>query len=311
MRTPRDLSATLPSPTELTNCQTCPALWYFKDRLWIKPRKEVLAYQGGRWMDWVLDAWLTAIKAGNPMTTQEALIMWDAGVEAILPQFDPDELLPLMASCRDALVAWLTLYGNVRENILLIQPKYHTPSTGKIDYVVEEAGMAVIRERKVVSGFEAIDDMIAKYQLGWQPLCYSALFKANYQPPMEVKYVEMEFLVRSLPGKGRYKPTPAAVRREPIYVPEWKERMWHASATATNEYMKWIENSWLTTGDECATVPMEAIPRHTQNCVRKMVTKTGIREFACDFHKACLANIDPRRLDDFVCELEERNGDKT
>ena len=304
MKQPRDLATTLPSPTEMTNCHTCPALWYFRDRLWIKPRKEVLAYQGGRLMDTVLDEWNRVIQSGSLMTTQEALNMWDAGVEALLPEFDADKLLPLMASCRDALVAWLTLYGGVRENILLIQPKYKQPSSGKIDYVVEENGMAVIRERKVATQYDAIDDLIAKYQLGFQPLCYSVLFKANYTPPMEVKYVEMEFLIRSLPAKGRYKASPASVRREPIYVADWKEKLWHASAIATNEYMKWIENSWLTTGDECDTVPMEVIPRHTMNCVRKMVTKTGLREFACDFHKACLANIDPRNLDDFVCELE-------
>ena len=303
MKTPRDLATTLPSPTELTDCQTCPALWYFKHRLWVQPKKAVLGYQGGRLMDQVLDVWLKCKMQGVSRTTQDALDQWDIGVEELRQSFEDDDLLPLMVSCRDALVVWLSLYGGVTENVILVQPKYKLPSTGKIDYVVEESGLAVIRERKVVSGFEAIDDLMAKYQLGWQPLCYSALFKHN-NPGMEVKCVEMEFLVRSLPAKGRYKPTPAAVRREPIYVTDWKERMWLSSATATNEYMKWIENSWLTSDGECDTVPMEVIPRHTNNCVRKMVTKSGIREFACDFHKACLANTDPRRLDDFVCELE-------
>mgnify|MGYP001590341143 CR=1 FL=1 len=304
MKQPRDLATTLPSPTELTDCQTCPALWYFKHRLWVQPKKATLGYQGGKLMDRVFDNWLQHKKDGVTITTQDALDQWDAGVEALRQSFEDDELLPLMASCRDALVVWLTLYGNVKENIFLIQPKYRLPSTGKIDYVVEENGLAIIRERKVVSAFESIDDLVAKYQLGWQPLCYSALFKYN-NPGVEVKCVEMEFLVRSLPAKGRYKATPAAVRREPIYVTDWKERLWFASATATNEYMKWVENGWLTTEDGCDTVPMEVIPRHTGSCIRKLVTKTGLREFACDFHKACLANIDPRNLDEFVSDLKE------
>jgi len=303
MKTPRDLATTLPSPSELDNCHRCPCLWYLKDRLWIKPRKEVLAYQGGRVMDTVLDNWMRHVRDGATITTQDVLAHWDSEVETLLPLFEVEELLPLMASCRDALVAWLTLYGNVRENVLLVQPKFTSPSTGKLDYVVEEDGMAVLRERKVISPFADIDDEIAKYQLGFQPLCYSVLFKRNYVPVMEVKYVEMEFLVRSAPQHGRYKPIPAAVRRAQIYITDWKERMWESSATATNEYMRWIENSWLTSESERDTLPFEIIPRHTRNCIVKLKNKS----YPCEFHKACLANTDPRNLDDYVCELEGAN----
>jgi len=309
MRTPRDLATTLPSPSELDNCHRCPCIWYLKDRLWIKTRKEVMAYQGGRVMDTVLNTWLTHWmndpRNSLAVTTQDVLNHWDEEVEKLLPQFEADELLPLMASCRDALVAWLTLYGNVRENVLLVQPKFTSPSTGKLDYVVEEDGMAVLRERKVISPFADIDDEIAKYQLGFQPSCYSVLFKRNYVPAMEVKCVEMEFLIRSAPGRGRYKPVPAEVRRAPIYVTDWKERMWQSSATATNEYMKWLESCYLTGEVDCDTVAFEMIPRHTRNCIVKL----GNKSYPCEFHKACLANIDPRHLDDYVCELEDASGD--
>lgn len=297
MRKPRDLFTTLPSPSEMNNFHTCPCYWYLKDRLWIKPIRDRDALLAGRFVDKVMDTWHREDAAQrNP---SQVLAAFDGLVNEHRPLSDPGDYDAFMVGARDALGVWLTLYGRVVEKVTHVQPKMPW-CRGKVDYIVEVSpGIVRVRERKLLSPFEDVDDEVAKYQLGFQPLAYAADVEQTYE--VVVECVEFEFLVRSAPQRGRYKAIPASVRREPVYVDDWKKRLWEASATYTNEFMRWVEGSLPS------QAPFEVIPRHTRNCLVKL----GKKIYPCDFYVACKTNTNPVTMEEhFVVEGESREEAK-
>lgn len=298
MRQPRDLATTLPSPSEMDNYHKCPCLWWLKDRLWIKPKAEIIALNAGRIVDRCFDAWLLG-ELSRPL---EMLRMFDKLV-AEHSLTGEDDFQAFLASARDAVAVWLNLYGSVKENVLYVQPKLPR-SRGKVDYIVGLTDPLVeVRERKLISPFADIDDEIAKYQLGFQPLAYAADVEETYGKVVEC--VRFEFLIRSAPARGRYKAMPAAVRREPIYVDDWKKRLWLTSAQWTNFCMSSLDEFLDWEEQQTGSIAFETVPRHTRNCL----TKLGRNTYECDFYKACKTNTYPVLMEDhFTQDVITKEG---
>ena len=297
MKQPRDLATTLPSPSEMDNYHKCPCLWWLKDRLWIKPVGEVIPLLTGRIVDRVMDAWHNNPQDRNPLA---ALGTFDLLVEEAKSKVDENDFAAFASSARDALVAWFTLYGNVKEKVTHVQPKLPI-CRGKVDYIVEMSpGIVRVRERKLLSPFAEVDDEVARYQLGFQPLAYATDVEQTYQ--VVVECVEFEFLIRSAPQRGRYKAIPASVRREPIFVDDWKKQLWRNSAEWTNYCMNALEATIQNQEaiSEGKGFPFEEIPRHTRNCL----TKLGTRTYECDFYKACKTNTSPTVMEEHFSQDE-------
>lgn len=296
MSQPRNLSTTLPSPSELDNFCKCPCLWYLKDRLWIKSIGDRIPLLAGRLLDKTMEKWLLK-EVTNPV---ELLHVFDTMVREKAPEGVADEdYVNFMLSVRNALEAWLTLYGNVSEEIISVQAKFSIDATIKVDYLVRvPPGLVRIRERKVISPFADLDHEIAKYQLGFQPISYAAQVEKAVGMPIEA--VEMEFFIRSAPQRGRYKPIPAAIRRECLYIDEWKKRMWLATAEIKNYEMQVTES--VIENHSYDEVPFEIIPRHTINCI----TKLGQKTYECDFYKACKTNTNPLLMADYFYQSGEK-----
>ena len=302
MSRPRELTTTLPSPSELDNFHKCPCQWWLQDRLWIKPIGDRLPLLMGRACDHAFDAFYKKV------ITADSLVLWlDAYVDAHMRgKFDPMLLDPFVASTRDAFRAWITLYGEVEETVLAVQPRLNDIYRGRPDLVLGVSdGVVKVRERKLTSPFADLDLEIVKYQLGLQPAGYAVMIEdsamALFERPVVVESVEIEFLVRSAPAySARLKAIPAAVRRESLYITQQKKDMFRATANYSNTVMQSLENH-LTSFPDYATkgVPFELIPRHPRNCVMKLGKKT----YKCDYYKACEVFTDPRALpEDYIDE---------
>jgi hypothetical protein len=135
-------------------------------------------------------------------------------------------------------------------------------------------------------------------------LCYAE--QVEKATKREVECVEFEFLVRSAPQRGRYKPIAAKAERREVFVEQWKKDMWKYSADFTNFCMREMESSilddeeeldkWSQDGDK--TIPFEMIPRFTRNCLQKYGSKT----YECEYYKACKTNVNPLLMTDYFTQ---------
>ena len=295
MRTPRDLATTLPSPSEMDNFHKCPCFWVMKDRLWVKGKGERWPLTFGKIVDEVCEQWL---RKEVTTTTELIKVFWEK-TNAVAPEVEDEYFETYAASTKDALEAWAVKYGAIvqKEEIVEIQPKILGETKVKIDYVVRtEAGLR-IRERKLLTGWADVDDEMAKYEMGHQPLCYYEIGKQHYKEHIEC--VEFEFLVRSIPAKGKYKATPADAMRREIFVDGWKTDIWYNTAQYTNHCMLVLEDALFAEG---AIANFASIPRFTRNCLQKI----GKKVYECDFYKACKNNTNPLRMEEhFTCDREE------
>lgn len=298
MRSPRELATTLPSPSEMDNFHRCPCLWVLKDRMWVHSVGDRWPLVYGRMIDTVCGEWLEK----KVSTKQAAVERFDALMDAVRPTYEDEYFETFGASTRDALIAWVQTFGEAvrSETILAVQPKILGRAKVKIDYVVQGKTGLRIRERKLLSGFADFEDEITKYEMGFQPICYKEMAEAYFEAPVEC--VEMEFLVRSVPAKGKYKAKEATARREALYFDDWKPDMWYNTAVFTNAMMQLLEQSLLEAGQTQDEVQFVTLPRFTRNCLVKLGSKT----YPCDFHKACRVMMSPLLMpEEFICDRKE------
>ena len=181
--------------------------------------------------------------------------------------------------------------------MIAIQPKLKTNVNVKLDYAIRTATGIRVRERKLLTGWADIEDEIAKYEMGFQPICYAEKAEEFFKEPIEC--VELEFLIRSVPAKGKYKERAAKSERREIFVEAWKKDLWYNSALFTNACMKTLE---LSLDQETENVTFASIPRHTRNCLQKIGNKT----YPCDFYNYCKTNTNPITVPEmFTCDRME------
>lgn len=309
MSKPRDLATTLPSPSELDNFHRCPCLWWLKDRLWIKPVGERLNLIMGRIVDRVMDAWLCDAQLAEHLPEQFVALLqfYDAEVDKWRKEkFQAgwlDDFEPLVVSTKDAVKAWLEKYGQCEENVFTVQPKFSGEVHARPDYLIEMPdGRLRVRERKLISPFADLDDEMAKYEMGMQPLCYAAV--VEQETKREVECVEFEFLVRSAPRRHKLLAKPAKAERREVFVEPWKKEMWRHTAGWTNWVMVELENS-LTGGtfdsEGSVVFPFKVIPRFTRNCIQKW----GTKNYECEYYKACKTNVNPLLMTDYFHQDEQ------
>jgi hypothetical protein len=295
MRTPRDLEATLPSPSEMDNYHKCPCLWYLRDRMWIKPNSERWPLTFGKIVDDVCGAWLEKVLT----TPEEAMEVYWGKVSGIEPPYEDEYFTTYAASTKDALEVWLEKYGKIaqEEEILAIQPKLKTNVNIKIDYAVRGKTGIRVRERKLMTGWNDLEEEMQKYAMGFQPICYHE--KAEEYFGEKIECVEMEFLIRSVPASGKFKAKAAMAERRELFIDSWKKDLWYNSALFTNACMKMLEQSLE---GETESVTFASIPRHTRNCLQKI----GKKVYPCEFYHCCTTNTSPLKIEDrFTCDRKE------
>lgn len=252
----------------------------------------------GRIIDTVCGKWLE----DKAMKEEDAVFLYWAEVKRLVAGEDDDYAVSYGVTAKDALVAWVKTYGDKAhgEDIVAIQPAIKTNVNIKIDYAVRTATGLRIRERKLVTGWADLDDEIAKYEMGFQPICYAEKGEEYFKEPIEC--VELEFLVRSVKASGKYKEKAAYARRVELFVEPWKKDMWWNSAIFTNETMNMLEDSLEA---EEGKVTFASIPRFTRNCIQKI----GRRAYPCEFYNYCKTNTNPLTVPEmFTCDREEATG---
>ena len=295
MRTPRDLESTLPSPSEMDDYHKCPCYWYLRDRMWIKPIGERWPLTFGKIVDDTCGIWL----AKGIIEADKLIKYYWEEVARIEPSYEDDYFTTYAASTKDALTAWLEKYGKIahEEEIIAIQPKIKSNVNIKIDYVVRGKTGLRVRERKLMTGWNDIEEEMQKYEMGFQPICYHEKAAEFFEEKIEC--VEMEFLIRSVPASGRYKEKPAMAERRELFIDDWKRDLWYNSALFTNECMKMLDASLA---GETESVTFASIPRHTRNCLQKI----GKKIYPCEFYTCCQTNTSPLKITDrFTCDRKE------
>lgn len=290
----RDLSSTLPSPSELDDYHKCPCYWYLKDRLWITPKKDKWPLLFGRIIDRLLNDYLEGGQAKTELKDFDAIVKRQ--------ETEDEDFEAFALSTRNALIAWLAKYGVIKENVIAVQPKINAfKANMKIDYIVrDEAGQLIVRERKLVSPFTSFEDEMEKYELGMQPICYASGVEQEMHEP--VSHIEFDFLFRSAPVSGRYKEIPAQARRGQVFVEQWKKDLWRNTAEFTNYCMRTLEESLNESFN------FNELPRHTGQ--GSCIVKYGKKSYPCDFYACCKVNLNPLLMPDaFDCDLQEKKKD--
>jgi hypothetical protein len=200
-----------------------------------------------------------------------------------------EEWQAAFAEARQVLDLYLATYEPSRfGKVLAVQKKIDKPCPMKLDLVVqdEQTGEVYPVEQKSISGWADITYENLKYDLDPQPILYTLGIVNEYQ--QECKKAIIDYLIKPIPAKGKYKAKAPALAEYTVSVPLWKQQMLLCGLARANEEM-------LALDEQLDDLKLEQLPRRTNNCVLKM----GSRTFLCDYYEACSSNVNPLELPGF------------
>ena len=306
----RNLETTLPSPSELGIWQKCQTRWVFEYGLGWKPREKGIGLVVGAGCSEALSYYYqeeqvevvgeVAITVYNSYVTKE---------KEKLPNISDEEWLPAINCGREVLKLYCNTYERRPKNwnILGVQVRLEKPAPMVLDMLVEQVDTeeVVVVEQKTINPFADLEFEILKYQMGWQPICYTVGAAEHLGRP--VYKVIMDWLVKGSPAKrvnGRqYKAIAPALERKEITVEPWKQEMWWSTATYENALMRQMREEL-----EYGSAELVMLPKKTESCVFQLGRKT----FQCPFYLACSVNMHPEGMTELlVNKREERDEPKS
>jgi len=296
----RNLETTLPSPSELGIWQKCQTRWAFEYGLGWKPREKGVGLVVGAGCSEALVYYYSDREVVDAVNVYNVYV---AKARETSTAISDEEWLPAISCGREVLKLYCNTYERhpTRWNILAVQLRLEKPAPMVLDMLVEDVHTeeVIVVEQKTINPFADLEFEILKYQMGWQPICYTIGAAEHLGRP--VYKVIMDWLVKGSPAKrvnGRqYKAIAPALERKEITVEPWKQEMWLSTATYENALMRQMEEE-LHYGNP----PLEQIPRKTESCVFQLGRKT----FQCPFYLACSVNMHPEAMGElFVNKRQE------
>jgi hypothetical protein len=287
----RTLSESLPSPSEAGDFQQCPAAWWWRWREQVRRKESEVKRASGQGVS-------EGLRVFYMEPTLDPLVTYDAFMNEKLKEMvavDEEEWGTVLALDRDVLRLYVTTKPRLEQGwkrVIASQEKIVDVVNTIPDAVVElEDGRVQPEEWKVVSPWADIEYEKAGYELGFQPLTYVVVCEKHYKRPCSS--VEMKFLIRGMPAKGKWKATAPALDEHVIPVEEWKKVMVEESLGWINQ---WMQEVGKMIDDVAFKIkmnpPLTFMPRFTRNCFRVF----GKRTIACEFWPACSVNMHPLQL---------------
>ena len=282
----RELSLTLPSASEYSYWNSCQAKWALAYRCAISVREKGVRLLTGSALSEAMEQFYLPSSDRTPSEMFDKY-MYDARrMHETCPE---EEWQAAFSEARQVLELYLATYSPDRfGKVLAVQKKIDTPCPMKLDLVVQDVATGEIYpvEQKSISGWADITYENLKYDLDPQPILYTLGIVNEYQ--VECKKAIIDYLIKPIPAKGKYKAKLPQLAEYTVPVPLWKQDMILTGIINANEEMKELD----ATLDE---LKFEQIPRRTNNCVMKM----GSRTFLCDYYEACSLNVNPLELPGF------------
>jgi hypothetical protein len=282
----RELAITLPSASEYACWNTCQAKWAFSYRCGIAVREKGVRLLTGSALSEAMEQFYLPSSERTPYEIFDKF-MYDARrMHETCPE---EEWQAAFSEAREVLELYLASYKADRfGKVLAVQKKIDKPCPMKLDLVVQDDATGEIYpvEQKSVSGWADITYENLKYDMDPQPILYSLGIVSNYQ--VECKKVVIDYLIKPIPAKGKYKAKPAGLAEYTVAVPLWKQDMIYSGLLNANDEM-------MTLDEQLDNIKLEAVPRRTNNCVLKFGSKT----FLCDYYEACSSNVNPLELPGF------------
>jgi len=284
----RDLTTTLPSPSEHDEHDFCQFSWLMKYRQGVERIESRMGLLVGKALDAALNLHYNSAPVDQAVEKYSARMRLfrkeNLDVEEEEWQTWENQGLALT----QLYVSTVPRLDSDWAEIVAIQPKLEWPAPMRPDLVLRKAdGALAVLEGKMESPFADLDYENLKYELAWQPLLYPIGVSKWMKEP--VQEVIMEYRVRGAPAKGKYKVKEPKIVRHSIPVEGWKANMWLASAWKANLEMRDLA-AFAVEPDRA----LNDIPRRTRNCIQKYGHKT----FPCSFFLACSVNMHPLEMPD-------------